>query len=118
MSLGLPGKGRRSIPMIRSLMWSSLASVRPKLPLMPVTITAGRMMRPCITRRSPEHVLAVAQALLEHRLDRRLHLVDLAVELGVIVVGAASEGHRVPEIDAILGRQRQGQAGRGDREDR
>src|SRR3954469_21892067 len=101
------------MPMMRSLLWSSLASTRPRLPLMPVTTTAGLMEPPSsnVAPCSPEDAPAFLEALVDHALNGGLHRAPLLVQLAVLVVRAAGERQRVAEIDAVLGGQRKGQPG-------
>src|SRR4051812_16547027 len=101
------------MPMMRSLLWSSLASARPRLPLMPVMTTAG-LMEPLssnVPACSPEDAPALLEPLVDHALDGGLHAAHLLVQLGVLVIRAAGEVHRLAEVEAVLGRQREGQPG-------
>src|SRR5262245_45691139 len=101
------------MPMMRSLLWSCLASARPRLPLMPVTTIAGLMESPSwkVAPRSPEDAPAFLESLVDHALDGGLHGAHLLVQLGVLVIRAAGEVQRISEVEAVLGGQREGQPG-------
>ena len=47
---------------------------------------------------SPEHVLSLLDAAVDHRLDGLLHQPDFLLDDGVVVVGVAGEAHRLAEV--------------------
>src|SRR6185503_16396379 len=68
---------------------------------------------------SEEDALSRFETAIDHRLHGRLHDEDLLFDDGVIVVGIAAEAHRLAEVDAVTGRQRERSEGQEQlREDR
>src|SRR5438309_3857067 len=124
-SFGLPTKGRRSRPATCSVRCNSRAIVRPRLPLIPLMRMVSLAIRvhskrsaAAYRRRLEEDSLSLFDTPVEHCLDARLHLGDLAHQLGVLVVRAGREAHRRPEVEAVLHRQWKRQQGRRHREGR
>src|SRR5215831_14701533 len=115
MSLGRPDIGRRSSPTIcQSRSWCRRrATIRPRRPEIPVitTLRSRGSARSVTTAppsiSSPEDMLALAESLVDHRLDPALDDLDLLVEHLVVVIGIAGHRDRLAEVQPVLDRQRQ-----------